>query len=100
MLHSGSPYLIWRHCLPEGSCRLSLSIPARVQVRQLAEPESSSELDRPQAPLKGDSDPQVVGTLDLFASRALAGQALIGEANGHSSQCMLRQAILQRCMHQ
>ena len=63
-------------------------------MRQLAEPEPSSGLDRPQAPVEGASDLRVVGTLDLFASRALAGQALIGEAKGHCSRCMLRQAIL------
>ena len=67
----------------------------RLQVRQLAEPESSSTLDRPQAPVEGASDLRVVGTLDLFASRALAGQALIGEASGPCSHCMLRHLGLQ-----
>ena len=68
-------------------------MPVCLQVRQLADPESSSGLDRPPARTEGASDPRVVGTLDLFASRALAGQALIGEPSGHCSQCMLRQAI-------
>ena len=101
VLPSGSPHLAWQHCLPEGSCGLSLSIPARLQVRQLAEPESSSRLDRPQAPAEGPSDLRVVGTLDLFASRALAGQALIGEASGQlqSVYAEASHLELQRRMH-